>query len=216
MDPVQRHSLVNKRFNAIKVLSINSKVSKEKGETYLNCICSCGSKIIVYGYLLRTGLKQSCGCKLRKSYLIKKSDFILKKIEEIETFLKFSKTNKKTTNVSLAWAAGFFDGEGCTTVTHFKNLKKTTSISLSLRSSLAQVEKEPLINFLSSVKIGTIRGPYKYSTNRQNHYQWNASGMDVIKLITKLWPYLSSPKRKQALKNINNYYKHLKNLRKAC
>lgn len=117
----------------------------------------------------------------------------------------------KKPKIEAAWAAGFFDGEGCTTVTSFKNkTKKGIKKSSSIRMSVAQVEIEPLKRFFSAVNIGAIRGPYKYGTNKQYHFQWNASGRDVFRALKILWPYLSNVKKRQARKNINLYRKHLK------
>jgi hypothetical protein len=112
----------------------------------------------------------------------------------------------------LIWAAGFFDGEGCTTVNTAKPKLRSQNPNRpykALRLSVAQVELEPLIRFYSALKIGKIRGPYQYATNKQPHFQWNASGLDVIEVVDKLWPYLSLVKQKQALDKIDEYCDYL-------
>lgn len=115
---------------------------------------------------------------------------------------------KKPNKTELAWAAGFFDGEGCTTVTRCKPKKRAIDQlrpQLGLRASLAQVELEPLKRFYKAVGIGAIRGPYKYGSNRQFHYQWNASNLDVLAALDALWPYLSNVKKVQAYLKVSEY-----------
>jgi hypothetical protein len=123
-------------------------------------------------------------------------------------------SKKNVKNTELAWAAGFFDGEGCTTITSFKSMKKNATDRkrpyCSMRQSIAQVHIEPLIRFHQAIGLGAVRGPYKYKSNKQYHYQWNASGMDVIKVLDQLWPYLSKIKREQALDKVSNYIQYLK------
>jgi hypothetical protein len=112
----------------------------------------------------------------------------------------------------LAWAAGFFDGEGCTSVTSCRPKKRALNQDRpmrGLRASLAQVELEPLLRFHRAVGVGAVRGPYKYGTNKHPYFQWNASNMDVIEVIDRLWPYLSTVKKKQALDNIDKYEEYL-------
>lgn len=112
----------------------------------------------------------------------------------------------------LAWAAGFFDGEGSTTVTKCNPKAKARDRDrpqVGLRVSLAQVELEPLERFHAAVGVGRVRGPYQYSTDRQPHFQWGASNMDVLRVIDALWPYLSNVKRLQAWMRITQYEMYL-------
>lgn len=104
----------------------------------------------------------------------------------------------------LAWAAGFFDGEGSTFVRHTLKHKGGTTGKmyplLTVEISVAQVRREPLDRFLAAVNLGTINGPYK-STNGQPYYRWQTSGRgNVHKVLCVLWPFLSIPKKEQAQK----------------
>jgi LAGLIDADG endonuclease len=113
---------------------------------------------------------------------------------------------KKT---EIAWAAGFFDGEGCITITKTRSGKFKYNHHC-LRASIAQVYKGSLDRFQSVIKRGRVRGPYKYGANKQYHWQWNASGMDVLYVLDILWPYLDIPKTVQALHKITEHIEHCK------
>jgi hypothetical protein len=88
----------------------------------------------------------------------------------------------------LAWAAGFYDGEGCT----YMNKQRPSM-------TIAQGTKEPLERFVRAVGFGRIYGPYKYSTNRQPHWVLYINGeKPVVETFEKLKPWLCSIKRRQA------------------
>jgi hypothetical protein len=92
----------------------------------------------------------------------------------------------------LAWAAGFFDGEGHSGIRTFPC--PTVSIS--------QTEPSTLERFQAAVGgIGVIRGPYDKSKLRPNHsplWQYTTNVRDAQAVIAMLWPFLSKPKREQA------------------
>lgn len=120
--------------------------------------------------------------------------------------------SKKPKKEELAWAAGFFDGEGCTTVTRCRPKLRAIDQErpqIGLRSSIAQVEKDVLDRFCVAVGVGAVRGPYQSRNNRQPHFQWNASNVDVVKMLDLLWPYLSNPKRVQAWLKVTEYSAYL-------
>jgi hypothetical protein len=54
-------NLVGKKFNRITVLSFNS-IRGNSSHSYWNCICDCGTKIIIRGSHLKDGGTKSCGC----------------------------------------------------------------------------------------------------------------------------------------------------------
>lgn len=100
----------------------------------------------------------------------------------------------------LAWAAGFFDGEGHTKVMHpvrrYGN-KPTTRLQLSI----AQVSKETLEKFKSAVgSLGKIYGPYgPYKQNQKPYYQYTTTTYEEAQaVIAMLWHWLGSIKRNQA------------------
>lgn len=92
----------------------------------------------------------------------------------------------------LAWAAGFFDGEGCTSI------KQGSRISLRL--SVGQTNQITLKRFQNAVGYGTINGPYKVKKlNWTPHSQWNTWSDAALIVIQKLWKYLSPIKQQQFL-----------------
>lgn len=94
----------------------------------------------------------------------------------------------------LAWAAGFFDGEGSSVLSHRKTGWKT------LMMSIGQVHREPLDRFdRATDNIGSVVGPYKQrKEGHQPYYQWVVTGLEPCQTVmTMLWPWLCSIKREQ-------------------
>ena len=86
----------------------------------------------------------------------------------------------------LAWAAGFFDGEGSTVCQSIKDGRY-------LRVGLPQKEREPLDRFQRAVGGGSVNGPYR------GVYNYSACGQKALAVLGQLWPYLCTTKRVQAL-----------------
>lgn len=93
----------------------------------------------------------------------------------------------------LAWAAGFFDGEGSV----LWRGKKRKEICVSI----AQSELQPLERFYEAIgKIGSLRGPYYHRVAHHKPY-WvvYVNGFpNTQAVIALLWRWLSEPKRSQA------------------
>ncbi len=53
--------LTGKRFERLTVLSENPEKTKW-GHRQWNCVCDCGTQIVVAGYELNIDNKTSCGC----------------------------------------------------------------------------------------------------------------------------------------------------------
>lgn len=101
----------------------------------------------------------------------------------------------KDNELELAWAAGFFDGEGSTSVE--KN-------SASLKTTISQNDPEVLERFLKAVDVGSrIYGPYYYGPKKNPRWAVQICGKSAIIAVAKLWPYLGSIKRNQALRNLD-------------
>ncbi len=112
-------------------------------------------------------------------------------------------------STELAWAAGFFDGEGSVFVSRQKHVRhaaepgRTPGKVYPVTSpcvSVSQVEPEPLARFARAVGGRKPTGPYKPRGPRSNpYYRWDAVGRpSVHRVLSLLWPYLSEPKRRQA------------------
>lgn len=94
----------------------------------------------------------------------------------------------------LAWAAGFFDGEG--TVSWAKNVHGRGTFTIKI----SQLDTETLDRFRAAVGTGTIGGPYpngKRNNGAAYIYQWRQSGPLGVDAFNAIRPYLSSIKRKQ-------------------
>jgi hypothetical protein len=106
----------------------------------------------------------------------------------------------------LAWAAGFFDGEG-TAVLAGANSSRRHPISGRRRDyptpALAvtqHYDPETIHRFHDAVlRLGTVSGPHS-SKGTANHPRWSWSSRrphETIAVVGLLWRFLSGPKRQQ-------------------
>lgn len=87
----------------------------------------------------------------------------------------------------IAWAAGFFDGEGSVRI--MKAEHKTGYRRLCI--SIAQVDRRPLDYFRNTFGVGTVRGPYgPYFGNRQPYFQYMVHGAEAVLVGQKMLPFL--------------------------
>jgi hypothetical protein len=112
----------------------------------------------------------------------------------------------------LAWCAGFFDGEGC-----FSISKSTTRHPHKYASvRINQVHREVLDRFALAVEVGKVRGPYQRGPN-QPIYVYSASTWCEVKTIADLlWPWLGTIKRDQAERVLNESKKTQLRLTDSC
>lgn len=107
-------------------------------------------------------------------------------------------------NTELAWAAGFFDGEGSTYLNRRKMKRYGRSSGpahhtvTSPSCSIAQADNRPLHRFVAAVGAGKVRGPYKNKGLGYYKVEYRGRNLSAL-LLNKLWPYLSTPKQEQAL-----------------
>ncbi len=107
-----------------------------------------------------------------------------------------------TYELELAWAAGFFDGEGST------NISKTKT-GWYLRISIVQNDREVLDRFHKAIGgLGKVTGPNQYSYNKNPWYRYSLVGSKAHAALGLLFPYLSSIKRAQALAVIEKIKKN--------
>ncbi len=97
-------------------------------------------------------------------------------------------------STELAWAAGFFDGEGSA---RMDRRGKTPSA----RVSIGHVDRRPLDRFLCIVSAGSVTGPYHHNTkknpNWSAYHSYQVYGKSAHNVMAMLWPFLSEPKREQ-------------------
>ena len=109
------------------------------------------------------------------------------------------RANKK--HILIAWAAGFFDGEGTSKKINYhyktkKGLVKKPSQNVCL--SVAQADLVPLKRFQRAVGgLGRINGPYQYAANKRPYWIWSASCASAKAAFKILRPYLCPIKKKQ-------------------
>jgi hypothetical protein len=94
----------------------------------------------------------------------------------------------------LAWAAGFFDGEGCFSY---------SPASRYVCVSIGQTERDPLNRFRNAVGLGKVNGPYDNRRpgrlTKKPQYFYQAYGYEKVQAIAAmLWFWLGSTKRDQA------------------
>lgn len=93
-----------------------------------------------------------------------------------------------------AWAAGFFDGEGCSTLS-----------SGYISISIAQNHIEVLERFKKIVGLGAVSGPYLTTNeNRNPFWRYNVFGNDAKDVMEQIFPYLGSVKKEQWEKTLQN------------
>ena len=102
-------------------------------------------------------------------------------------------------DTEVAWAAGFFDGEGCSHATYSWTRKDGTK-GYAIQVSLGQSGEEGRIILErwndTTGRLGNINGPYgPYGLSKKVVYQLQINGYDNVKKIyTLLEPWLSEPK----------------------
>lgn len=96
----------------------------------------------------------------------------------------------------LAWAAGFWDGEG-----HYGVNNRN-----QLVGRIVQASKSPLIRF-QRVVGGKLYGPYtRAQSNRKPVWSLQFNGFEKVQALgAMLWIFSSRPKRQQFMTAINKW-----------
>lgn len=100
----------------------------------------------------------------------------------------------------LAWAAGFFDGEGTTCICQGPRPRDYPE----LRVQVGQNGDYCLLRFQQAVDAGVI-----YDVTTEGKYHWVARNKEGVGVIERLFPYLSLPKREQAQVALQKYNESL-------
>ena len=108
-------------------------------------------------------------------------------------------------HTELAWAAGFWDGEG-TTFTHLQHYKAVGGAVHDYRNPSLNVKqsgtKALLERFQAALGgLGKIYGPYKHSQggNRKDVYGWYLNDWRLVQqALAYVWSYLGDEKKDQA------------------
>jgi hypothetical protein len=98
-----------------------------------------------------------------------------------------------------AWAAGLFDGEGCSSLLRHRTHAGYMTGELSVTQSSLVGSPEVLRRFGVVIGAGYISGPYRQRNATMDVYRWKAAAfVDVERVIADLWPWLGDVKRAQA------------------
>lgn len=97
---------------------------------------------------------------------------------------------------NLAWAAGFFDGEG-----HVRASLQPNGRVSSPSISIEQTKSPNLLKKFNHAtgNLGAIAGPYKITNPNGNpHWRLNIHGFEKIQaILAMLWPWLGRIKKEQ-------------------
>jgi len=98
-----------------------------------------------------------------------------------------------------AWAAGLFDGEGCSALLRHRTHPGYKTGELSVTQSSRVGSPEVLRRFSVVVGAGYISGPYPQRNATMDVFRWKVAALvDVESVIAELWPWLGEVKRAQA------------------
>lgn len=121
-----------------------------------------------------------------------------------------TKTQWQPNREELAWAAGFFDGEGCTwSGIRLRKDRKWTQRHLAASIGQARLEGRNLLErFQKAVNgVGAISGPFRQrQLNRQEFWQWRVNTFEEVQaVVAMLWIFLGNIKRRQAQIALRSY-----------
>ena len=105
----------------------------------------------------------------------------------------------------IAWAAGFFDGEGTTSIQFVENRSPRLRLSLSQKSTYC------LLRFRKAIKG---RGQIYSHGQREMHQFITTRFEDTQFVVALLWKYLSYEKREQAKAAIKIYKANYKKIKR--
>lgn len=104
----------------------------------------------------------------------------------------------------LAWAAGFFDGEGHIGVVTPK------SGNAHIHIQVVQTEEGPLQRLQTVLNVGRIYGPYNHGGNRRPYKQLHIDRFESVQhTVCALWPWLSAPKKRQIVAAFDKFALYL-------
>lgn len=100
-----------------------------------------------------------------------------------------------------AWAAGFFDGEGCLYLTGSAASSGRRGVALYLPQASAGLVPETLTRFHSAVEgRGRITGPHapRSPWSKLPQYHWRIGGRESVSaVLAVLWPWLGAVSRQR-------------------
>jgi hypothetical protein len=97
----------------------------------------------------------------------------------------------KQHELEIAWAAGFFDGEGCIRI---NKTKRNNSFRYYLQIFVRQVDPTPIYKFnrLFEGSISWRERSVDTNSKARSIYTWSTAGPKAIKVLDNLYPYLAA------------------------
>jgi len=120
-----------------------------------------------------------------------------------DTTVRLDLTRSK--QVEIAWAAGFYDGEGCTLAAGRRRYPK---ITISQAGPLAR-PPQVLVRFRQAVGgVGYVTGPELDDSGKHKpRWTYHLQGGDPVSAVVGvMWPFLGDVKRAQADWVLTRYY----------
>jgi hypothetical protein len=113
-----------------------------------------------------------------------------------------------STSEELAWAGGFFDGEGSTYLlkhrTHAAHFTAAIEVPQACDSGVAV----PLLRFRDAVgPQGRIYGPRRSRHDARPYHRWRAEAVQSVELsVHRLFPFIGAVKRAQAVRALETVH----------
>jgi hypothetical protein len=99
----------------------------------------------------------------------------------------------------LAWAGGFFDGEGSTCLDKHRTHADFFVPVLYVPQAAADGIAPELVRLQNAIGLGTISGVRKAKPPRKPYRRWRVFTIDkVFRALHMLWPFIGKVKREQA------------------
>ena len=114
----------------------------------------------------------------------------------------------------LAWAAGFFDGEGnCRLRVDKQRNERRSRIYGTLVVQIGQTDRDVLDRFHKAVGVGSVCGPYTKTHTKGRpptiYFAFHTAGRKAVAAFGLIRPYLSRVKREQGDVAIAQYEEFL-------
>jgi len=100
---------------------------------------------------------------------------------------------------AIAWAGGYFEGEGCITQLRTGHMAMVVSTT----------DEDGVRRFCRAVGTGSVRGPLSQARRGKQYkdlWTWRVTTQhQVLDVVALLWPFLGERRRARALEVIEKY-----------
>src|SRR3990172_3163537 len=89
-----------------------------------------------------------------------------------------------------AYLAGLVDGEGCISISEYRNPKKTATTILTLSLTVSSCDKDILDYWAEKTGLGSVFIGTRARSNSRTGYSWRLCSNKAVELIDLIYPYL--------------------------